>query len=200
MQPRLLLNMKTALTPLRAKLIFAFLLSAALFTTSAQAQEVPASGFWLAADPSTVSYALTGPAVSRHQRRTSANRPYNENNIGLGFEQRADLLAAPQWERAVGASVLKDSYNAAAVFATVALTREMGTAFGMELRAGVVAGLAYKYWSWDGPHHLTPYLGPTLTLRHLASKLGLNLVYIYRTNFRTDKGSGLLILQTSYEF
>lgn len=193
--------MTTDLTPLRAKLAFAFLLCTALFTNAAaQAEEAPASGFSLAVDPSSVSYALTGPAVSRHQRRTSANRPYNENNIGGGLEQRADLLAAPQWERAVGASVLKDSYNAAAVFATVALTREVGTAFGMELRAGVVAGLAYKYWSWNGPRHLTPYLGPTLTLRHLASKLGLNLVYIYRTNFRTDKGSGLLILQTSYEF
>ena len=192
--------MKTAFTPLRAKLAIALLLSATIFTHAAQAEEAPASGFWLAVEPSTVSYALTGPAVSRHQRRTSANRPYNENNIGLGLEQRADLLAAPQWERAVGASVLKDSYNAAAVFATVALTREVGTAFGMELRAGVVAGLAYKYWSWNGPRHLTPYLGPTVTLRHLASKLGLNLVYIYRTNFRSDKGSGLLILQTSYEF
>lgn len=190
--------MTTALTSLRAKLVFAFLLNASLFTASAHAQE--ASGFWLAVDPLSVSYALNGPAVSHHQRRTSANRPYNENNIGLGMEQRADLLAAPQWERAVGASVLKDSYNAAAVFATVALTREIGTAFGMELRTGVVAGLAYKYWSWNGPRHLTPYLGPTVTLRHLASKLGLNLVYIYRTNFRTDKGSGLLILQTSYEF
>lgn len=194
------MDMKTALTPLRAKLAFAFLLSAALLGNSARAEDAPASGFWLAVDPSSVSYALTGPAVSRHQRRTSANRPYNENNIGVGLEQRADLLAAPQWERAVGASVLKDSYNAAAVFAAAALTREVGTAFGMELRAGVVAGLAYKYWSWNGPRHLTPYLGPTLTLRHLASKLGLNLVYIYRTNFRTDKGSGLLILQTSYEF
>ena len=192
--------MKTAFTSLRAKLAIAFLLSATIFTQAAQAEEAPTSGFWLAVDPSTVSYALTGPAVSRHQRRTSANRPYNENNIGLGLEQRADLLSAPQWERALGASVLKDSYNAAAVFATVALTREVGTAFGMELRAGVVAGLAYKYWSWNGPRHLTPYLGPTVTLRHLASKLGLNLVYIYRTNFRSDKGSGLLILQTSYEF
>jgi hypothetical protein len=192
--------MKTARSRLRAKLAIAFLLSAALFTNPAQAEDAPASAFSLAVDPSSVSYALTGPAVSHHQRRTSANRPYNENNIGLGMEQRADLLAAPQWERAVGASVLRDSYNAAAVFATVALTREMGTALGMELRAGVVAGLAYKYWSWNGPRHLTPYLGPTLTLRHLASKLGLNLVYIYRTNFRSDKASGLLILQTSYEF
>lgn len=195
--------MKTALTPPRAKLAFAFLtflLSTALFSNAAQAEQAPAAGSWLAVDPSSVSYALNGPAVSHHQRRTSANRPYNENNIGLGMEQRADLLAAPQWERAVGASVLKDSYNAAAVFATVALTREVATAFGMELRAGMMAGLAYKYWSWNGPRRLTPYLGPTLTLRHLTSKLGLNLVYIYRTNFRTDKGSGLLILQTSYEF
>jgi hypothetical protein len=37
-------------------------------------------------------------------------------------------------------------------------------------------------------------------LCHLASKLGLNLVYIYRTNFRSNKGSALFVLQTSYEF
>lgn len=191
--------MKTVPTPIRAKLALAFLLSIALFTPCAQAEDA-AAWFSLAVDESSVSYALTGPAISHHQRRTSANRPYNENNFGLGVEQRADLLSAPQWERALGASVLKDSYNAAALFAAAALTREVATALGMELRAGVVAGLAYKYWSWNGPRHLTPYLGPTIALRHLASGLGLSLVYIYRTNFRSDKASGLLILQTSYEF
>ena len=58
--------MKTVPTPMRAKLALAFLLSIALFTPCAQAEDA-AAWFSLAVDESSVSYALTGPAISHHQ-------------------------------------------------------------------------------------------------------------------------------------
>jgi hypothetical protein len=77
----------------------------------------------LAQDDGPVHWALLQPAVSYHQQRTHAS-PYNENNVGLGFERRSVFAGLRTWELALSARILQDSFNASSLFTTARRRRE----------------------------------------------------------------------------
>src|SRR4029450_8077322 len=122
-----------------------------------------------------VHWALLYPAVSYHQQRTHANRPYNENNVGLGLERRSAFAGLRTWELALSASILQDSFNANSLFTAASVTHRVLADRSFALRVGASAGLAYKYTQWEGPSKLEPYLAPTVILR--AAGIGVQLSY-----------------------
>jgi hypothetical protein len=157
-----------------------------------------ASSGALALDDGPVHWALLPSAVSYHQQRTHANRPYNETNVGLGLERRSPFAGLRTWELAVSASILQDSFDATSLFTVASVTHGVLVNRSFALRLGASAGLAYKHTQWDGPHKLVPYLAPTVILR--AAGIGVQLSYAYRQNATTGRTNGVYSLQTSVAF
>ncbi len=144
-------------------------------------------------------WALLPAAVSYHQQRTHANRPYNETNVGLGLERRSAFAGLRTWELALSASILQDSFNASSLFTVASVTHRVLANGSFAVRLGASAGLAYKYTQWDGPHKLVPYLAPTVILR-TAAGIGVQLSYSYHQNATTGRTNGVYALQTSVAF
>ncbi|WP_157991469.1 hypothetical protein [Caldimonas tepidiphila] len=153
----------------------------------------------LSAVEGRADYALLGPALSYHQQRTHAKRPYNEAHSGLGIEQRAPLAASLYWERRLSVSVMNDSFDQPALFMQAALLREVASIAGVRMLVGASTGVAYKHMKWEGPREWTPLLGAAFALKP-RNGIGLNATYVYRQNRTTGRDSSILTLQTSYSF
>ena len=152
-----------------------------------------------AQDEGPVKWAVLQPAASYHQQRTHANKPYNEDNAGIGLERRSGIMGWAGWELALSASVLQDSFNANSLFTGASATKALVARSGLELRLGALAGLAYKYTQWEGPRKLVPYVAPTVILR-TPNGAGWQLSYAYHQNATTGRTNGVYTLQTSVLF
>lgn len=145
-------------------------------------------------------YALLGPAVTYHQQRTHAGRPYNEQNWAVGLERRDAVSNDGRWERSFGAAALQDSFDKPSVLSSVSLQRRLAEGAGLEVLAGAQVGLAYKHMDWDRGARWVPYAGPSFSLRSTGTGLGLNGLYVYKRNATTGRVSGIFLLQSSWTY
>ena len=140
-----------------------------------------------------------GPALSYHNQRTHAKRPYNETHSGLGIEQRALLTHSLYWERRLSVSVMNDSFDQTALFTQFSLLRDMVSVGGLRLLGGLSTGLAYKHTRWEGPRQWVPLLGAAFSLKQ-DNGMGLNATYVYRQNKTTGRVNGIFTVQSSFAF
>lgn len=130
--------------------------------------------------------ALLLPGMSHHfQEPENPSREWNETHAGLGLEWRAKWNETGWYfKRAVG--LMKDSIGSWGAYGGAVWQKRVFESDTWAIEAGGGVFLFYRALHFDGEHMWLPGALPVLSLEHLRSGLGLNIVYV--PHFKTNAG------------
>jgi hypothetical protein len=117
--------------------------------------------------------------VSHHFEETrAANRQWQEQHAGLGFERR--VTQDNGWSVRMAGGVMQDSRGFWGGYSGLGYVHRWRLGEAVELGAGAGAYAFYRSTSWSGQMRVVPAVLPTASVGLADNAVGLNIVYVPR--------------------